>query len=88
MLGLISSPPKLGGGWGWSEPRTYNCLFGLLHYKHNSTFASYFCLLLIDIKTEIIPLSHYDLNYINEIQIVNHSGIAVLFHYVPPMYPL
>ena len=88
MLGLISSPPKLGGGRGWSEPRTYNCLFGLLHYKHNSTFASYSCPLLIHIKTEIIPLSHYDLNYIDEIQIVNHSGIAILSHYVPTMYPL
>ena len=42
----------------------------------------------IRINTEIIPLSPYDLNYINEIQIVNHSGIAILSHYVPTMYPL
>ena len=44
--------------------------------------------IIISIKTEIIPLSPYDLSYMNEIQIVNHSGIAVLSHYVPTMYPL
>ena len=44
--------------------------------------------LLIRTKTEIIPLSPYDFYYIYEIQIVNHSGIAILSHYVPTMYPL